>query len=98
MDGRCLLGAERPLGKRGQLDLKKCRRPDRLLTAPGTRSSSKALPLVHSRPLTALMKIASAPAWSPRAYASSAGSTCVKKASRLGTEISDGSSSMSVCT
>ena len=44
------------------------------------------------------MKIASAPAWSPLAYASNAGSTCVKKAPRLGTEISDGSSSMSVCT
>ena len=40
------------------------------------------------------MKIASAPAWSPLAYASNAGSTCVKKASRLGTEISDGSSSI----
>ena len=67
-------------------------------TAPGTVSSSKALPRVHSRPLMALMKIASASAWSPLAYASSAGSTCAKKAARLGTEISDGSSSMRVCT
>ena len=44
------------------------------------------------------MKMANAPSWSPLPYASNAGPTCWRKASPLGTESSDGSSRISVCT
>ncbi len=99
-DGGCLLGTERPLGDGGQLDAE-----EGVGVLDRLRHRSRD-PLLEQGPARCPVQAASRrsgtwptlPRGRPLPYASNAGPTCWSTAAPLGTDSSNGSSRISVCT